>query len=65
LHHQKGGERAAAWNKDLAETLIATQLANGGFKPADEYGQIYGNVYATAFAALSIENAYRVNLLTR
>jgi hypothetical protein len=65
LHQQKGGERAAAWNKDLAETLIATQMPNGGFKPADEYGQIYGNVYATAFAALSIENAYRVNLLTR
>ena len=65
LHQQKGGERAAAWNKKLADTLIGNQMPQGGFTPSDEYGQIYGNIYATAFAALSIENAYRVNLLTR
>jgi hypothetical protein len=65
LHYQLGGERSSRWNDELARTLIDNQREDGSFKPVDDYGSLYGNVFSTALAALSIENAYRVNLLTQ
>lgn len=61
---QQGGSRIAGeWQNRFAETLLQNQLANGAYEPSGDYARLYGRVYDSALAALSIENAYRINLM--
>lgn len=66
LHQQRGGQ-AGPWQSEFSRTLIANQHKSGGlagsFDASCDYAQIYGRVFSTAYAALSIENAYRVQLV--
>lgn len=64
LDAQRGATPEGNWQRAFAETLLRNQQRNGAFMPASSYEEIYGQVFSTAMAALSIENAYRVNLLT-
>lgn len=56
------------WEQAFANTLIRNQIKTGYNAGSFELGSsyyagIYGHVYQAAFAALAIENAYRVSLL--
>jgi hypothetical protein len=56
------------WEQAFANTLIKNQIKTGHFAGSFEwdkgyYAGLYGHVYQAAFAALAIENAYRVSLL--
>lgn len=64
LHTQRGGTSAGQWQRAFAETLLYNQQHDGSFDLGSNYARLYGRVFTTALAALSIENAYRVNLLT-
>jgi hypothetical protein len=64
LDVQRGATPEGQWQRAFADTLLQNQQRDGSFKPSSSYAEIYGNVFGTAMAALSIENAYRVNLLT-
>ncbi|MBE7492192.1 MAG: terpene cyclase/mutase family protein [Planctomycetes bacterium] len=68
LEQQRTGQ-TAPWQSEFARTVLANQVKTGGhsgsFEPASQYARVYGRVFSTAFAALSIENAYRVQLLRR
>jgi anti-sigma factor RsiW len=61
LDQRRGGTAHGPWQSELADTLIRNQQDDGSYTPASDYGALYGRVYATAMAALSIENAYRIN----
>lgn len=66
IEQQRTG-KPAPWQSDFARTVLANQLKTGGhsgsFDDSCQYAQVYGRVFSTAFAALSIENAYRVQLM--
>lgn len=56
------------WEQAFANTLIKNQIRTGHNTGSFELGKgyyagLYGHVYQAAFAALAIENAYRVSLL--
>lgn len=57
------------WEQSFANTLIKNQIKGGPYGGSFELGEgyyaanLYGYVYQAAFAALSIENAYRVSLM--
>lgn len=66
LEQQRTGG-TSPWQAEMSRTLLAHQLKTGGhsgsFDASCDYAQIYGRVFSTAFAALAIENAYRVQLI--
>lgn len=66
LEHQRSGA-TSAWHASFSQTILAQQIKQGGnegaFEPSGDYASLYGRVFSTAMAALSVENAYRVQLL--
>jgi hypothetical protein len=60
------GAAAARWQAAMSATLLSRQVKEGrhagAFEPTSDYADIYGHVFSTAFAALSIENAWRVRV---
>lgn len=65
LNLQRNGHKSNEWSKAFTETLLDTQDANGAWKSSSHYNDRYGQAYSVAFAALSIENAYRVSILNK
>lgn len=65
LNMQRNGHKSNEWYKAFTETLLANQRADGAWPSSSHYNDRYGEVYSVAFAALSIENAYRVSILNR
>ncbi|MBK9975273.1 MAG: terpene cyclase/mutase family protein [Planctomycetes bacterium] len=66
LEHQRSGT-TSTWHGAFAQTVLAQQIKQGGnegaFEPSGDYASLYGRVFSTAMTALSVENAYRVQLL--
>lgn len=60
---QREGRNSNEWYRRFTTTLLENQQGDGAYKPGSEYGSLYGDAYAAAMAALSIENAYRVSIL--
>lgn len=63
LKQQDGTRVATEWQNRFADTLLNNQLESGAFEPTSDYARLYGRVFSSALAALSIENAYRINLM--
>ncbi len=61
------GGGAGAWEDALGKAILRHQARDGAnegsFENTGYYADLYGRVFSTAFAALSIENAWRVSLL--
>jgi len=66
LERQRTGN-VSGWQNEFSRTVLANQIKTGGhsgaFESTSQYAKLYGRVFSTAFAALSIENAYRVQLM--
>ena len=60
------GPGAERWKSAMAATLLARQSKEGrqggSFPATSDYADLYGRVFNTAFAALTIENAWRVRV---
>ncbi|MBZ0137197.1 MAG: terpene cyclase/mutase family protein [Planctomycetes bacterium] len=65
LNLQRNGKMSTEWYSAFAETLLANQSADGSWASSSHYNDRYGQAYSVAFAALSIENAYRVSILSK
>ena len=65
LNLQRNGKQSNEWKKAFVETLLANQDSSGAWASSSHYNDRYGQAYAVAFAALSIENAYRVSILNK
>ncbi|MBK8205230.1 MAG: terpene cyclase/mutase family protein [Planctomycetes bacterium] len=63
LKQQLGGKTGAEWQNKFADTLLQNQLESGAYEPTSDYARLYGRVFGAALAGLSIENAYRINLM--
>jgi hypothetical protein len=64
--HQFGGPLWDAWNREMRDFLIATQMTEGAargswfFQDPNELGYVYGGrLYATTLAAMTLEVYYR------
>jgi hypothetical protein len=62
---QRNGRKSGEWYKAFGDTLLANQASDGSWPSTSHYNDQYGQVYSVAFAALSIENAYRVSILNK
>ncbi|MCA8910096.1 MAG: terpene cyclase/mutase family protein [Planctomycetes bacterium] len=65
LNLQRNGRRSNEWYDAFKKALLTNQLDDGSYAPTSLYDKLYGKVYDAAFAALSIENAYRVSILNK
>lgn len=65
LNLQRNGKESNDWKKSFVDTLLANQAADGSWPSSSHYNDRYGQAYSVAFAALSIENAYRVSILNK
>ncbi|MCF6229112.1 MAG: hypothetical protein L3J82_10745, partial [Planctomycetes bacterium] len=67
LGSQRGNSVNVEWNKAFTKTVLDSRIKegkeDGSYQPIAEYDSIYGKVLSTAYAALSIENPYRISLL--
>ncbi|MCC6575650.1 MAG: hypothetical protein IT462_17860 [Planctomycetes bacterium] len=66
LHSGDDG-KTSNWEDNLGKNILKHQVRDGAlegsFENSGYYADLYGRVFSTAFAALSIENAYRVSLI--
>lgn len=66
LGSQRGNYVSSEWNKAFVETVLSSRVQDGdhagSYQPMADYDSVYGRVLSTAFAALSIENPYRITL---
>jgi hypothetical protein len=65
LNMQRTGRKSGEWYGAFAKTLLQNQRDDGAWAATSDYSSLYGDVYAVAMAGLSIENAYRVSILTK
>ncbi|MDC1143205.1 hypothetical protein OAU50_08955, partial [Planctomycetota bacterium] len=67
LGNQRNGTADEDWQDAFTETVLNSRVKEGAkegsYEPRADYDGLYGRVLSTAFAALSIENPYRINLL--
>jgi hypothetical protein len=65
LNLQRHGNRSNDWYDAFSRSAIASQRADGSYAATSTYSDLYGEVFQTAFTALSIENAYRVTVINK
>ncbi|MCA8916025.1 MAG: hypothetical protein KDB90_11480 [Planctomycetes bacterium] len=65
LNDQRNGRKSKEWYGAFAKTLLANQKTDGSWTASSQYFVLYGDVYSAAMAGLSIENAYRVSILSK
>ncbi|MCB9892867.1 MAG: hypothetical protein H6839_00290 [Planctomycetes bacterium] len=65
LHEQRNGSKSKEWYAAFGKTLLTNQRADGSWSVSSDYFRLYGDVYSAAMAGLSIENAYRVSILSK
>jgi len=66
LNLQRNGRKSSEWYGAFTKTLLQNQVQGGAWSAeTSKYSLLYGDAYATAMASLSIENAYRVSILSK
>ena len=65
LNEQRNGSKSKDWYGSFSKTLLANQRDDGSWAASSDYFRLYGDVYSAAMAGLSIENAYRVSILSK
>ena len=65
LNMQRTGRKSSEWYEAFSKTLLQNQQEDGTWVSTSLYSGLYGDVYAVAMAGLSIENAYRVSILSK
>ncbi|MHC4840630.1 MAG: prenyltransferase/squalene oxidase repeat-containing protein [Planctomycetota bacterium] len=66
LGNQRGSRADEKWQEAFTDTVLESRIEEGGhegsYLPRADYDSVYGRVLSTAYAALSIENPYRISL---